>query len=875
MVNPAEVVLAAPGRKKKDDSLFLRRLKSKLKRYRTVAYDLESKDGNTQEMGFTRPFLGWIYDGNDHFQFRQPEHLKNIDWKQAPWLDDGGLIDSMMRHLLGLNMCGPCEVANAQALEDPTVRFRLCEGCKEKRERYQSKRARIYAHNAGRFDALFIVPWLLKHADRFDFEISGPESRIQKLDIWPRGRDRRKICWTFLDSVSILPMSLKAAGKTFCGIREGKIDLDLNLHERDLAWEAYNKRDCEVLHNAVEAINSRVVALGGDVGVTTPSTAMSLFRHVFLDKPVRRNKHLSSCRGYVMEPDGSYAIGADGEPVACFACAHDFVRLGYYGGRTEMFAERGKDIRYFDVNSSYPFSMKKPMPVGKMIEVGDVQDRSVYEKLRKKNIGFVECDVEIPDDCEIPPLPVRHDGKLKFTAGKIHGVWDWDELQLLDHPRVKGRIVKIYKSVWYGQRPIFREMIDKLYGLRLDARKRGDLGMDVITKLLMNACYGKFGMRVDRESLIVHRIGDPPPANGRPIDGDPDESGVWAVPRLCDGPYVIPQIAAKVTSNSRILLFLGMMSVLDQGGRVLYCDTDSIMCENAMVEPSGDELGQWKREYPKILLDGDFVLPKLYQLRKHEPGCDYGTEDDPCPGCRWTFEVEDLVTRVEIKTFLDRRYPDADFLSLAKHSGDQDDIRYKLVGPSIEKMKGVPMSMQKPKYFKQILPKRRGGEGKRVYVDGSMITQHRTMFRERLLGPRVYRGVPGDPKRLEGFSMNLLSDDERGQTFRKRIEECLASGDVALVKRVSDALERGGYKVIADELRDAEKYRARFKAVRTEYDKRKLVEGGSTRALIMEIDEQGRVVEKKPVLAVPATEPAVSLADLVDEDVDETDQTLN
>lgn len=894
MVNPTVAVAdhhPPQPRKKKDDSLFLRPLKTKLRRYRTVAYDLESKDGDTQAMGMTRPFLGWIYDGREHFSFRQPPHLKNINWRQAPWLDDGGLIDQMMRHFLGLNLCGLCEVRNERALADPSCKLRLCDDCRENRNRYQSKHTRIYAHNAGRFDALFIVPWLLRHADRFEFEISGPESRVQKLDVWPRGQDRRRICWTFLDSVSILPMTLKSAGKTFCGVKEQKIDIDLDLDEDNLAWEAYNRRDCEVLYNSIEAVNTRVIALGGEVGVTTPSTAMSLFRHVFLEKPVRRNKHFSTCNGYKMEPDGSFAVGADGGPVECFACAHDFIRRGYYGGRTEMFAESGRDIRYYDVNSSYPFSMMAPMPVGKMIEVGDVQDRSFYEHLRKKKIGFVECVVFIPKDCEIPPLPQRLGGKLKFPKGFLKGVWDWDELMLLDHPRVKGKILRFIRSVWYEQRPIFRGMIDRLYGLRQAAKKAKDAGLDVLTKLLMNACYGKFGMRVDREALIVHRIGDPCPAEGRPIDGDPDESGVWAVPRLCDGPYVIPQIAAKVTSNSRILLFNGMMSVLDQGkvslvsgesyigkvremaegqfismevlegasekseitvpwamvesfkrGEVLYCDTDSIMCVNASVQPENEYvLGCWKREYPKILLDGTFVLPKLYQLRMHEPGCDYGTVDDPCPGCRWTFAFEDFVTGVKSEMFIDRRKPDNDFLDLGKRT-TQDDLRFALKPPSIEKMKGVPGRMQDAAHFKQILPERRGGLGQRVYIDGSMITQHRTILRDRLEGPRVYRGVPGDPARLDQLSLQLLVG-ERGDELRKKIEEALASGDTARVERVADALDGAGYAVIATELRESEKYRARFRAVRTTYDKRTLIGDGRTKAVTCAIDESGEVYE--------------------------------
>lgn len=853
---------------KKKQSRFLTKLKGKLKRYRTLVYDIESKDGDTQKRGFTRPFLLWAYDGVEHKHFMQPERLRDRSWKDAPWLDHDGLIDRFMRYALGEDLCGYCEARNERALElraqvngDPDELrqnpVKLCSDCLEARKRFSKKNCRIYAHNGGRFDALFIPSWLQRHSDKFLFEISGPESRIQQLTVWRRGANRKKESYVFLDSVAILQMSLKAAGKTFLGKDEGKIDIDLDLHESNPAWLVYNKRDCEVLYNVIETFNTRIIALGGDVGITAPATAMSLYRHKYLKYSIRRNKHFAVCEEGRMPPE----FDEDGVPLECHGCLHKFVRRAYYGGRTEIFMEEAHNVRYFDINSSYPRAMMDPMPTGKATEVGPNQDLAVYRALRKRKIGFMECEVEIPPDCVIPPLPVRLPDKLVFPrtlsaeeaeslgmepgSNVLRGVWDWDELCLLDHPRVKGRITRVIKSVWFEQSAVFVDMVDSLYSMRQQAKKDKDQGLDFLTKLMLNATYGKFGMRIERGLLKMIRLGDSPPKNGRPLDNDPDNALIWEVPTIVDGPYVIPQIAGHVTSLARIRLFLGMMSVLDQGGEVAYCDTDSVMCVGAEVRPIDEYiLGYWKEEYPGILLDGTFVLPKLYQLRMHEPGCvdhDKPVEEGGCPGCRWTLAFEDHETKEKWKVVIDPttnlglyadRRPDE---LLVAGKGSHSSLEVTVKPPTIEKMKGFPHHMQDEEHWKRAMPTKRGGLGERIYFE--QLTQHRTMMRNKLEGPRVYRGLPG-----ENFPESLAI---LPAYYRGAVEKALSAGDSALVLRSVNRIRKDlgdSYEGVCRDVLEAEKYRARYKAVRTEYDKREVIEDGRTRPLRVLTDEHGQTV---------------------------------
>src|SRR5207253_6822276 len=47
--------------------------------------------------------------------------------------------------------------------------------------------------------------------------------------------------------------------------------------------------------------------------------------------------------------------------------SHNLMRLAFYGGRVDAFKPFGNNIKCYDVNSLYPFSMLKHLPVGKPV----------------------------------------------------------------------------------------------------------------------------------------------------------------------------------------------------------------------------------------------------------------------------------------------------------------------------------------------------------------------------------------------------------------------------------------------------------------------------------------------------------------------------
>jgi hypothetical protein len=544
-----------------------------IKRKPFIVLDIESKEGDTQYMGMTRPFMVGVYgklfrENAAIAEPQRPGYKAFFDdgregiWQERYW-KPGGCVDQAMRFIL--------------------------------QKRFQAHH--IYAHNAGRFDFLFLLPWLMNVGLDlgYRFSIIPVASSIQVLDVW-KGRLRaedgfvmRDHVWRFLDSYRLIPTSLDKAAKGF-GL-QGKLKHDLNIPDDHPSWIDYNGQDCSELYEVLVRFHDYIEnVLMGEVGITAPATSMKIFRRNFLKAPVPRS-----------------------------ISTHEFVRRGYVGGRVEPYEKEACDLRYFDINSSYPRAMLDSMPAGAASHC----DGEPPHRFLESRIGFCEVDVEVPY-MHIPVLPVKDEinGKLIFPYGKIHGVFEWDELQVAI--REGARIEKWHHSVWFDPIYLFKDFINELYAYRDKNNAKFDPGLADVAKNMMNSHYGKYGMKTMRKQLYLYD--DPKrPACAVPLTNDPD-SIIYVAEEETDAPYIMPQIAARVTALARIRLFEAMKQASCQGcwplrcacGRnefVAYTDTDSIITPTVL--PTSSILGDLKDEIPEHSgnLYGRFIGPKVYILR--------------------------------------------------------------------------------------------------------------------------------------------------------------------------------------------------------------------------------------------------------------------
>jgi hypothetical protein len=286
----------------------------------------------------------------------------------------------------------------------------------------------------------------------------------------------------------------------------------------------------------------------------------------------------------------------------------EFIRKGYFGGRTEIFKSSFKSKRkndrlyYYDFNSLYPSCMLGDMPVF-------LKDKKIKNESDIKNeIGFLDCEVEVPN-MYVPPLPTicEIDGtnKLVFPVGKIRGVFSTAELAYSLKFGVK--VLKYYDSyVFKKGDAIFKDYILKLYNMRKAAGSGTITGY--ICKILMNSLYGRFGLNKNRKELVFNPSVTLGMRHHSTVNTTWGKVEFYERDKYLDKSYTNVAIAAWITSLARIKLH----EVLHENREhIYYCDTDSVFLSKSLGEGSF-ELGKLKKE-----LDAKaayFILPKSYCL---------------------------------------------------------------------------------------------------------------------------------------------------------------------------------------------------------------------------------------------------------------------
>jgi hypothetical protein len=456
--------------------------------------------------------------------------------------------------------------------------YEFLEWCFEQPERV------IFAHFGGIYDFLFILKAALEESD-CGYKIGTMIPRgsgllcieVIKLRKNPQGQVYEdKIM--FRDSSALLPFGLARLTESF-KVQHKKQEFDFSNWDGTVTPKllSYLKDDCRGLYECLEAFfNWELIQRSGGA-YTMASQALKVFR-LFMYKEIRSLK----------------------EPIDLF------IRQAYFGGRTEIFKPEyhGKKKLYcYDVNSLYPFVMRNndfPTNFKRWTLTYDPEA-----------MGFYEATVEVPKDMYLPPLPyvaeMERSKKLIFPTGKFSGVWSTIELE---YARSLG--VKILSTgrgaLFHNGGPIFKGYIDTLYEMRMDAKAKGDGVGDVLTKLLMNSLYGRFGLNTDREQILFDDF-----TKGLKFHSEIniEKDGKEKCYRLMTKPVKLEQtftnvsISAWVTSLSRIHMHKLMWPARKE---LYYTDTDSLFTTKKMK--TGNKLGELKEEYScnKAI----FLLPKTY-----------------------------------------------------------------------------------------------------------------------------------------------------------------------------------------------------------------------------------------------------------------------
>lgn len=489
----------------------------------------------------------------------------------------------------------------------------------------------VYVHNLSKFDGVFILN-VLKSIPNTEFNIIRRNGKFISIKVIYKN----KYIITFKDSLLMLPVSLSKLAKSF-GLEDkglfpykfvddrynSNIDLNYNsevpikdYYENSLSqvdydnmtwnltsvkWSLKNETikycelDCILLYKILVKFNEFIFKyfnLNINKFSTLPSLAFAIFRCNFMPE--------------------------DKIPLLSGNMFTD-IRKSYTGGSVDVYKPHGQNLIGYDVNSLYPFIMKNlPMPVGEPIYFeGDID---ILSSMSDK-LGFFEVDITSPDDLKHPIIQT----KLKTSAGyrtvSPLGNWtDWIFSEEMNNAKKFGYTFKIKRGYLFNKANIFNNYITTLYEIKKASHK--DDPMYLISKLLMNSLYGRFGMEpIIETSLII---------NDDEVESLIDDNTITDIIKLNDNKSLINlysdsdkdllnfsalskdniniSFASAITAYARI-----EMSKFKNNPEInlYYSDTDSIYVDKPLHPVFvGQEIGELKLE--NKFKEAVFLAPKVY-----------------------------------------------------------------------------------------------------------------------------------------------------------------------------------------------------------------------------------------------------------------------
>lgn len=458
----------------------------------------------------------------------------------------------------------------------------------------------IYAHNGGRFDFFFLL-------EAFEGRTMIIGSRIVRA-FKPIGDGKRRFdkgeCFEFRDSFAIMPFPLAQ-------YRKDKIDIQL-LHKkvRHLHMEEitkYLEGDCVYLWELCMGFQRE---FGDYKTIASAAFAQLSTFHKYETLPLKQDEQIRS----------KY----------------------YFGGRVQCF-EKGiinKPVEIYDVNSMYPFVMDSYFHPVTWFTLEDTRihgwnpDGTFNDEKLKTFFLTVEGE-------NFGAFAQRQkNGGVEFTAPvgvfhtTIHEYLVAIELGLFKPHR-------IVTTLNYNDYSRFHLFVDHFYRARektkLDFKNHSKdcagcamqppemcaMGSDIHAhnlyyKYILNSAYGKFGLNPENYfNWRITKTEDIPAGEDWQLDSlTMGKYYVWKQPNQLRWNVKNIGTAASITGAARSVL----LRAIANSGSVLYCDTDSIICQGFAGGTVDDkQLGAWKLEGAGVSCA--IAGKKLYAVFNSEDAC--------------------------------------------------------------------------------------------------------------------------------------------------------------------------------------------------------------------------------------------------------------
>jgi hypothetical protein len=458
----------------------------------------------------------------------------------------------------------------------------------------------LYAHNGGKYDVNLLLKYaLLEH----DFWGINGKSCIELNNAWIGfqidEKNDPKHTIKFKDSFRMLPMGLEKLCKEL-EVKHQKLtetvshdDITLKNYHTFPALKKYLSHDCRGLLEVMHSFNLSVF-LDLGIDVTGCYTGASLAKQTFF-----RNYYKFHGKGAC--------------PVFTLSTAHDqFIRAGYFGGRVECF-KMGKILKafYYDFTSLFPDVGRQHLPYGEPEEI----NFGGSSKVPPGFFGFVKCLVRTTDKKAIPKHALLQNNRLTFPIFK-----EWTEISIfsqeIDHDIYEYQFaegLKFKKATFMSK--VFTDGFQK----KAQAKADGNPAMAQAWKIIINSLYGFWGLRTeDRDGVEICA----PDSNSyveylnteRLVSAREHDDGTLfcRVLKTLKVKDFNVGVASAISSYARLKLHALLTDIRAVGGKIHYCDTDSVICDinlndfkslkdEYQWDGDGTELGSLKNECDEVV----------------------------------------------------------------------------------------------------------------------------------------------------------------------------------------------------------------------------------------------------------------------------------
>ena len=450
----------------------------------------------------------------------------------------------------------------------------------------------VFFHNL-KFDSQFIMDWLFKNGYEHTTE---PEQKRTKtfntlisdkglfyqveVIFEKKGKKVNKVI--FQDSLKLIPLSVDSIAKSF-KLPISKLKIDYDSHNNlpigsplSPEEEAYIKHDVQIVAYAIEYFYSQ-----GLNKMTIGSCALSEYKKIIKKRNFDR---------YFLRPK-----------------YHDDVKQSYRGGFTYLnpdYSEKvvGKGI-VLDVNSLYPSVMyDNYLPFGTPIFFnGKYEHDPIYPIYTQ----MIRCQFELKEG-KIPTIQIKYGYNFRAneyltTSGDTEVVLCLNSVDLELFLEQYDVYNLEYISGWKfkATKGLFTEYIDKWSNNKIQAKKDGNHGLYLISKLFLNSLYGKFGTDTRVRSKIPY------------LSEDNEIHYRDGKTEIKDGVYIA--MASFITSYARKKTIKSAQRIMDNNknglskAQFVYADTDSLhivlngedenkFLNESNLDISDTKLGAWKFE---------------------------------------------------------------------------------------------------------------------------------------------------------------------------------------------------------------------------------------------------------------------------------------